>query len=59
MTFFSFIVVIRLKNELYIDMEDTDYDKRSALHLAAVMGNVDAVDFLLENHFCFPDARDR
>jgi hypothetical protein len=36
---FSFIVVIRLQNELYIDMEDTDYDKRSALHLAAVMGN--------------------
>jgi ankyrin repeat protein len=39
--------------------QDTDYDKRSALHLAAVMGNVDAVDFLLKNHFCFPDARDR
>jgi hypothetical protein len=29
-------------------MEDTDYDKRSALHLATVMGNVDAVDFLVE-----------
>jgi len=59
LTFFSFIVVIRLQNERYIDMEDTDYDKRSALHLAAVMGNVDAVDFLLKKHFCFPDARDR
>ena len=40
-------------------MEDTDYDKRSALHLAAVTGNVKAVDFLLKNHFCFPEAHDR
>ena len=49
----------RLKNEDYIEMEDVDYDNRSALHLAACENRMDVVKYILSHHFCFPAATDR
>jgi hypothetical protein len=40
-------------------MYDTDYDKRSALHLAACEGKDHAVKYLLDNHIGYPQAKDR
>ena len=33
-----------------VDINSVDYDKRSALHLAAAEGQVQVVGFLLSNH---------
>ncbi|XP_063430338.1 putative ankyrin repeat protein RF_0381 [Mytilus trossulus] len=49
----------RLRNEQCIDMEDVDYDSRSALHLAACSNQTKAVDFIVKHHLCFPEATDR
>ena len=34
----------------HVDMGMADYDGRTALHLAAVEGQLDVVQFLVENH---------
>ncbi|XP_052103446.1 uncharacterized protein LOC127736920 [Mytilus californianus] len=49
----------RLRNESCIDMDDVDYDSRSALHLAACSNQIKAVDFIVKHHLCFPEATDR
>ncbi|VDI29999.1 glutaminase, partial [Mytilus galloprovincialis] len=49
----------RLRHESCIDMEDVDYDSRSALHLAACSNQTQAVDFIVKHHLCFPEATDR
>ncbi|XP_071164690.1 serine/threonine-protein phosphatase 6 regulatory ankyrin repeat subunit B-like isoform X2 [Mytilus edulis] len=49
----------RLRHESCIDMEDVDYDSRSALHQAACSNRIQAVDFIVKHHLCFPEATDR
>ncbi|XP_052105062.1 serine/threonine-protein phosphatase 6 regulatory ankyrin repeat subunit B-like isoform X2 [Mytilus californianus] len=49
----------RIAHETYVEMHDVDYDQRSALHLAACECQVEAVQYLLERHFCSPGATDR
>lgn len=56
---FIFLSVCRIKYQDYINMNDTDYDKRSALHLAACEGYVDAVKYLLNNNDVYHKGRDR
>lgn len=52
-------VICSLRNERYIDMHDTDNDKRSALHLAACEGHLSAVQYLLHYNAGYPKAKDR
>ncbi|XP_052089505.1 alpha-latroinsectotoxin-Lt1a-like [Mytilus californianus] len=49
----------RIKYQNYINMNDTDCDKRSALHLAACEGYVDAVKYLLNNNNVYHKGTDR
>ncbi|XP_076071558.1 uncharacterized protein LOC143042939 [Mytilus galloprovincialis] len=49
----------RIENEKYIDINDTDYDTRSALHLAACGGHIEAVKFLLNNNAGYFERNDR
>ena len=42
-----------------VDVEMADYDKRTALHLAASEGHFDVALFLLEIGKVKPDPRDR
>ncbi|CAG2194054.1 unnamed protein product [Mytilus edulis] len=49
----------RIENEKYIDINDTDYDTRSALHLAACGGHINAVEFLLNNNAGYLERKDR
>lgn len=51
--------VCSINNENYIDINDTDYDKRSALHLAACEGHFDAVNYLLKHNAGYIDGKDR
>ncbi|XP_052089507.1 uncharacterized protein LOC127726240 [Mytilus californianus] len=49
----------RICNQKYIDINDTDYDTRSALHLAACEGKYDAVVYLLQNNAGHLERKDR
>ena len=49
----------RLRQEEAVDMDDVDYDQRSALHVAACAGQYEAVKYLLDNNLCNPPATDR
>ncbi|XP_052105059.1 transient receptor potential cation channel subfamily A member 1 homolog [Mytilus californianus] len=49
----------RFANQRYIDMYDTDYDNRSALHLAACQGHYKAVEYLLNSNAGYPKGIDR
>jgi glutaminase len=42
-----------------MDMTISDYDGRTALHLAAAEGHLDALDFLLGTCAVPPEPRDR
>lgn len=57
--FFILCAICSLRNERYIDMHDTDNDKRSALHLAACEGHFSAVQYLLHYNAGYPKAKDR
>jgi len=46
----------KLKN--VIDLNTHDYDHRTALHLASIEGNIETVEFLIENG-CDINVRDR
>ncbi|CAC5360683.1 unnamed protein product [Mytilus coruscus] len=48
-----------LSNQRYIDMHDTDNDKRSALHLAACEGHFSSVEYLLHHNAGYTKAKDR
>lgn len=54
-----FVFYCRIENEKYIDINDTDYDTRSALHLAACGGHIEAVKFLLKNNAGYLERKDR
>ena len=41
------------------DMQMADYDKRTALHLAASEGHIDVIKFLLNTARVRPDPKDR
>lgn len=56
---FLILIYFRLRHESCIDMEDVDYDSRSALHQAACSNRIQAVDFIVKHHLCFPEATDR
>lgn len=56
---FNLFSYSRLANQRYIDMYDTDYDNRSALHLAACQGHYKAVEYLLNNNAGYPIGVDR
>ncbi|CAG2202732.1 ANKRD50 [Mytilus edulis] len=56
---FTVEMLCKLRHESCIDMEDVDYDSRSALHLAACSNQTQAVDFIVKHHLCFPEATDR
>ncbi|XP_063414936.1 putative ankyrin repeat protein RF_0381 [Mytilus trossulus] len=49
----------RIYNQKYIDINDTDYDTRSAFHLAASGGHHKAVEYLLKNNASFLERKDR
>ncbi|XP_071164686.1 alpha-latrocrustotoxin-Lt1a-like [Mytilus edulis] len=55
----DFKTLKRFANQRYIDMYDTDYDNRSALHLAACQGHYEAVEYLLKNNAGYPKGVDR
>lgn len=55
---FGFFFYCRIENEKYIDINDTDYDTRSALHLAACGGHYKAVAFLLNNDAGYLERKD-
>lgn len=42
-----------------VDLQMQDYDKRTALHLAASEGHADVVDYLLNVAHVKPDSKDR
>jgi len=42
-----------------MDMTSSDYDGRTALHLAAAEGHLDAIDFLLRTCAVPPEPIDR
>lgn len=59
MLYKKFVFHCRICNQKYIDINDTDYDTRSALHLAACEGKYDAVVYLLQNNAGHLERKDR